>query len=78
VSVLKQQLNLHPGYTVVLTGHSLGGALATMTLFFFKYLDQLPGVKMSLVTFGEPRSGNKVYADYLNKLEIPVVRVANV
>merc|ERR1711991_61221 len=51
-----------PTFQVYVTGHSLGGALAV-----FGALDvtlRVPGVPVTLYTFGEPRVGNKDFAEY--------------
>lgn len=64
-AALKMYLKKYPGYTVTPTGHSLGGALAG-----FAY----PGLKAAgfpvkkVFTFGQPRLGNKPFADFLDKL----------
>ena len=50
-------LNAHPGYEAVITGHSLGGAVAT--LFSYDVYDTSHGtVKPLLHTFGQPRVGD--------------------
>ncbi|KAJ6635787.1 Lipase, partial [Pseudolycoriella hygida] len=53
-------------YVIVLCGHSLGGAMSRMTQYFWHVLNQFPGAKFKVITYGEPRSGNKHYVDYLN------------
>lgn len=50
-----------PGDPVVFTGHSLGGALATIAAF-----DRTPSLP-SLVTFGCPPVGNFVFANFFNR-----------
>lgn len=52
----------HPDYNVVITGHSLGGALASLTAAFLAHEKVIPSEKMFLYTFGMPRVGNKAYA----------------
>lgn len=54
-----------PGYTITITGHSLGGALASLA-----YTDlKAAGVPINIAyTFGAPRVGNKAFADYTDKL----------
>ena len=64
-AALTRLLKQYPNYIVTVTGHSLGGALAG-----FAY----PGLKAAgfpvpkAYTFGQPRLGNKAFADYIDKL----------
>ena len=50
---------------VVCTGHSLGGALATLTAVDIQY--NFPDKNITCVTFGSPRVGNKAFAESFNK-----------
>jgi predicted lipase len=60
------QLKQHPGYTVVLTGHSLGGALATLAAYYlYEPLHAYNNTVASLITFGSPRVGNWLFANAL-------------
>lgn len=63
-----------PDAKVVITGHSLGGAMARQTYFFLDDRNQFP-VNYELYTYGEPRGGNKAYADYMNSRTIFSARV---
>ena len=57
-----------------ITGHSLGGALATVAL---RYLEKVEGLKDQIAacyTFGSPRVGN---ADFESDIRSPVYRVVN-
>lgn len=58
----------YPEYDVVVTGHSLGGALASLTAASLIYDSVLSTNKMSLYTFGMPRVGDKDYALAHDKL----------
>jgi hypothetical protein len=61
ISVVKSQLAAHPDYTIVSTGHSLGGSLASIASLSLKA--NLPAnATVKLYTFGQPRTGNSVYA----------------
>jgi triacylglycerol lipase len=50
---------------VVLIGHSLGAALATLCAVDIQY--NFPGMNIQCITFGSPRVGNKSFADSYNK-----------
>ncbi|KAJ3511371.1 hypothetical protein NLJ89_g4136 [Agrocybe chaxingu] len=64
ITVVKKQLSVHEGYAVVTTGHSLGGSLA---LFAAVTLQQnFKSVPVRTYSYGAPRSGNKIFADYVN------------
>ncbi|CAG8567938.1 8311_t:CDS:2 [Funneliformis mosseae] len=64
-SLTKNLVKEYPSYKVITTGHSLGGVLAT-----FQTLDLIgtPGLNPSNLftyTYGEPRSGNKEFAQFI-------------
>lgn len=71
------QLQQHPTYKLVITGHSLGGAMARLTYFFIDINSQFPGSTTELYTYGEPRVGNIAFADYFNNLDILSARCVN-
>jgi len=77
INAVKKFLTKEPKFKVILTGHSLGGAMARQTLFELITQKTFPGVRYALYTYGEPRGGNKAYADFFNKLSIPGARVVN-
>lgn len=64
------KLNNKGVYNILITGHSQGGALATMTR---SYLENLPKGEVSdknkfkTYAFAQPMSGNKEFADEYNK-----------
>lgn len=55
--------NLAPGTEVVITGHSLGGALATALMAKLLTREARAYKLSALYTFGSPRVGSKKYAD---------------
>ncbi|KAF8381232.1 hypothetical protein PRIPAC_70374 [Pristionchus pacificus] len=52
----------HPAYRLWLTGHSLGGSLASMTALYAAHHKLIDQSKIRLITFGEPRTGNVAFA----------------
>ncbi|KAI9251348.1 catalysis At the Interface: the anatomy of A conformational change in A triglyceride lipase [Phascolomyces articulosus] len=74
VATVSRQLQAHPGYTVAVDGHSLGGSVALLCA-----LDLYEkGVKnIKLYTQGQPRVGNKAFAEYVTKTGIPYKRVVH-
>lgn len=70
----------YQNYNFVLTGHSLGGALSSLTAYKMLYNTTIPPsqvtlqfkncqslVQIRLVTFGEPRTGDYNYANELRQ-----------
>lgn len=64
-------------FIVNFSGLSFGAAMARVTEFFVLFLNQFPGVTIEVYTFGEPRSGNKCYVDFLNNQNVTTVRVTH-
>ncbi|KAH9054312.1 alpha/beta-hydrolase [Lactarius vividus] len=63
---VREQLEAFPGYVVVLTGHSLGGALASLAALSIK--SNFPWAAVRLFTFGQPRTGDAAFADLLESI----------
>lgn len=61
---------------LLLTGHSLGGALATLSAYRFVF-DHNFHSDIQLYTFGQPRCGNEAFATALNKNVPNYYRVIN-
>jgi predicted lipase len=55
---------------VVFTGHSLGGALATMCGAVTK--NEFPELHVSVYTFGSPRVGNKAFVNVFKAVDVSV------
>jgi hypothetical protein len=51
----------HPDYAIVITGHSLGGALASLAAADIRS----QGIPAALYTYGSPRVGNAAWASYV-------------
>jgi len=75
--LIKKLVSENPTYKVVVTGHSLGGALGV-----FQTLDLVgtPGLNSSNLftyTYGEPRAGNQEFAKLVEKTGLKFSRVIN-
>lgn len=66
LSNVSAQLGLYPTYSLVAAGHSLGGALASLAGVSLK--SNFPNSSVRLFTFGQPRTGNEVYAALVEEL----------
>ncbi|KAF8517176.1 alpha/beta-hydrolase, partial [Hysterangium stoloniferum] len=61
---LEQQLDRHPSYSLVITGHSMGGALASLAAMSIRA--NYPFLNTTLYTYGQPRTGNDAYSLWVN------------
>tara|TARA_B100001093_G_scaffold470092_1_gene491320 strand:+ start:3509 stop:4540 length:1032 start_codon:yes stop_codon:yes gene_type:complete len=55
--------NEYQDYNIYITGHSLGGGLATLFSYF---LSEITEQNLTVITFASPRVGNKNWADDFN------------
>jgi hypothetical protein len=65
------------GWAVFLTGHSLGGALATLCAHDLALRAWSRRPQLVMVNFGSPRVGNRAFAEDFNKLVPRAWRVVN-
>ena len=63
ISAVKSILSAHSTAGVFVTGHSLGGALATFAAADIKR--NIGNSKITIYTYGSPRTGNQAFTDYL-------------
>ncbi|KAI9296403.1 alpha/beta-hydrolase, partial [Neoconidiobolus thromboides FSU 785] len=77
VQSLQELLRQDQGYTLIFTGHSLGGAIAGLSAVKAYYKLNLPKERIKVFTFGQPRLGNKEYASYVNQLGLTYYRMVN-
>ncbi|WVZ96447.1 hypothetical protein U9M48_042085 [Paspalum notatum var. saurae] len=70
---VRAQLAAHPNATVVVTGHSLGGALAAIfpALLAFHGEQDILDRLLAVVTYGQPRVGDQAFADFV-RAGVPV------
>jgi len=66
VRVVRDQLLAFPNHTVVISGHSMGGALASIAALSVK--SNLPSAAVLLFTYGQPRTGDAAYADLVEDI----------
>ena len=63
-----QDINNHPGYQFIVTGHSLGGAVASVVLYDAVNSNYInPSLNEPvMITYGQPRTGNEKYVKDFN------------
>ncbi|XVF25405.1 hypothetical protein REPUB_Repub13aG0209800 [Reevesia pubescens] len=59
--------------SLTITGHSLGGALALLNAY--EAAATLPGLPVSVISFGAPRVGNSAFRDELVELGVKALRM---
>ncbi|KAI8141661.1 lipase [Fennellomyces sp. T-0311] len=74
MTTVRAQINRYPSYRVVVTGHSLGGATA---LLHALDLHENGVRNIHLYTQGQPRVGNRAFANYVIGTGIPYKRAVN-
>ena len=68
--VIARDLRAHPAYTLYLTGHSLGGAAATLAAARLADMGVSPQ-QLRVITFGAPAVGNTAFArGYENRMQL--------
>ncbi|UKZ46165.1 hypothetical protein TrVGV298_000364 [Trichoderma virens] len=73
-AALTQAHAANPSFEIVSTGHSLGGAVATLAASILR----TQGFPIDIVTFGSPRVGNDVYANFVTSQPGNELRVTHV
>jgi len=64
IADVRTLLRTKPGYKLVVTGHSLGAAHATLVSLLLRDSE---GIEPEVQTYGEPRVGNRAFANYWNQ-----------
>lgn len=64
---IEEYKNLYKERQIICTGHSLGGALATLASLYFHYKYKLDNININTITFGSPRVGDKIFVKLFNK-----------
>ncbi|EYC36613.1 hypothetical protein Y032_0875g2813 [Ancylostoma ceylanicum] len=55
-------------FTAMVTGHSLGGALASLAASYIIAEENINGSNVKLITYGQPRTGDATFSANHNKL----------
>ncbi|KAJ7852547.1 Alpha/Beta hydrolase protein [Mycena leptocephala] len=63
IATVTKELDRFPGHRIVVTGHSLGGAIASIAALSLKIA--IPRAALKLYTFGQPRVGTKKFARHV-------------
>ncbi|KAI6157943.1 Alpha/Beta hydrolase protein [Pisolithus tinctorius] len=66
LDIVGLQINMYPMYAVVVTGHSLGGAVASIASIAIR--NTYPAATVRLYTIGQPRTGDSAYAALVEKM----------
>ena len=74
---VKALVSKNPSYQIWVTGHSLGGAMASLASTWLGYYNIAPRKNIILYTFGMPRVGNYDYALQHDRLVHNSWRVVN-
>ncbi|GMT11362.1 hypothetical protein PFISCL1PPCAC_2659, partial [Pristionchus fissidentatus] len=61
-------INKYPSYKLYLTGHSLGGSLASLATVHILQNKLFPAAQTTYYSFGEPRTGTQEFADLIDSL----------
>lgn len=70
-------IKAHPDFRFAITGHSLGGVLATLAAGALRNLNDDLRERTELYSFGAPRLGNLALADYLTQQSNRSHRITN-
>ncbi|VDM85686.1 unnamed protein product [Strongylus vulgaris] len=74
---VKQLLKDCPDCKIWVTGHSLGGAMASIAASYLAYSGVAKGHDIKLVTFGQPKTGDTNFGNNLTKKVPYSYRVVN-
>ncbi|KAI6121842.1 Alpha/Beta hydrolase protein [Pisolithus sp. B1] len=66
LDLVETQINMYPMYAVVMTGHSMGGAIASIASIAIR--NTYPATTARLYTIGQPRTGDPAYAALVEKM----------
>jgi hypothetical protein len=64
IEVIKKLQKRYPYYSIIMTGHSLGAAIAQLLGMEL----EKEGIKVEIYNFGQPRIGDDNYGDFVNTI----------
>uniref|UniRef100_A0A1I7T5H6 Lipase_3 domain-containing protein n=1 Tax=Caenorhabditis tropicalis TaxID=1561998 RepID=A0A1I7T5H6_9PELO len=67
----------YPEYQVWVTGHSLGGSLASLAATYISFINIIPSHQILLVTFGQPRTGTLNFTESVDRLVPNAYRITH-
>uniref|UniRef100_A0AC34QDL7 Fungal lipase-like domain-containing protein n=1 Tax=Panagrolaimus sp. JU765 TaxID=591449 RepID=A0AC34QDL7_9BILA len=67
----------YPTYEIRVTGHSLGGSLASLAAFWLSASGIIPPMQLRMISFGEPKVGDEIYSKTYSKYVPLSFRVVN-
>ena len=76
LTAVRSLLSAHPSSSLVVTGHSLGAAVATFAALDLKLAH--PKTPLLFYAFGSPRPGNQQFSDFVNTLLPQYNRVVHI
>ncbi|XVE82076.1 hypothetical protein DITRI_Ditri15bG0117500 [Diplodiscus trichospermus] len=75
LNAIKEAKEFYGDLDIMVTGHSMGGAMASFCALDLKINHEAKNVQV--ITFGQPRIGNAAFASYYSKLVPNTIRVTN-
>lgn len=75
IDAVRRAMELYGGIKIIVTGHSMGGAMASLCGLDLKVNHEAQDVEV--MTFGQPRIGNAAFASYYSQLVPNTIRITN-
>lgn len=75
VNAVKRARKIYGDLKIMVTGHSMGGAMASLCGLDLTVNHEAPDVQV--MTFGQPRIGNAAFASYYSQLVPNTIRITN-
>lgn len=72
-----REVEEYKDYPIRIVGHSLGGSIASLAAIKIHFTLNIPFDKIELFTYGQPRTGNYIFAKWYNRQPIKSARVVN-
>ncbi|KAI9298201.1 alpha/beta-hydrolase [Neoconidiobolus thromboides FSU 785] len=74
---LTELLEEYSDYKLLITGHSIGGSIASLTAVVVRQEVGVEWNQMRVFTYGQMRMGNKEFAKWINQQDFEITRVVN-